>query len=109
MKKFLFKTFLVFLPIFIYFIFAINLFPYLLKHFGKISTQDQLEISFNNVLQKKFDLLMLGNSRIYRGLNPDKFSIDSYNFSHDNDSYNQLYYKLKYHIKKYLTNYNNEL
>ena len=61
---------------------------------------EQLRVSFNNVLQNDFDLLLLGNSRVYRGVNPDKLSVSSYNFSHDNDGFNQLYFKLEYLEKR---------
>ncbi len=60
------------------------------------NTKQQILRSFENVTEKQFDLLILGNSRTYRGINPDLITLPSYNFSHDNDSYNQLYFKLKY-------------
>jgi hypothetical protein len=60
------------------------------------STRSQIEISFRNSIEKDYELLILGNSRTYRGINPDLLDISSYNFSHDNDTYNQLYYKLLY-------------
>ncbi|WP_461488949.1 hypothetical protein, partial [Pontibacter sp. HJ8] len=60
------------------------------------TTKAQIEQSFENALRKDYDMLILGNSRIYRGINPEKFSTNAYNFAHDDDSYNQMYYKLKY-------------
>lgn len=60
------------------------------------STEQQIRISFENVLKYEYDTLILGNSRIYRGINPDKLSQKAYNFAHDNDNFNQMYYKLKY-------------
>jgi hypothetical protein len=96
MKKFLTQITIFIFPIFVYIILAINVLPDLLKKTEGPSTRQQLEISFSNVLHNDFDILVLGNSRLYRGVNPDKFSIASYNFSHDNDSYNQSYFKLKY-------------
>jgi len=67
----------------------------LLKVYGP-NTKMQIEQSFNEVLKEEYDMIILGNSRMYRGINPDMFSIDTYNFSHDNDTYNQMYYKLLY-------------
>lgn len=60
------------------------------------TTKAQIEQSFENALRKDYEMLILGNSRIYRGLNPDMFSTRAYNFAHDDDSYNQMYYKLQY-------------
>lgn len=64
------------------------------------STKKQINIQFKNAISKKYDLLILGNSRTYRGVNPDILSFNTYNFSHDNDSYNQMFYKLKYILNK---------
>ena len=100
MRKFLTSIFLFIIPFFIYIIFAINILPYLLEKVNGPDTEKQLRVSFNNVLQNDFDLLLLGNSRVYRGVNPDKLSVSSYNFSHDNDGFNQLYFKLKYLEKR---------
>jgi hypothetical protein len=60
------------------------------------TTKAQIEQSFENALIKDYEMLILGNSRIYRGINPDMFSTSAYNFAHDDDSYNQMYYKLQY-------------
>ncbi|MEZ6060294.1 MAG: hypothetical protein R3C19_08040 [Planctomycetaceae bacterium] len=60
------------------------------------SVEKQIRMSFENAASRDFELLMLGNSRIYRGLNPDRFSMPACNFSHDDDSFNQMYYKLKW-------------
>lgn len=61
------------------------------------STADQINMSFNNAISEKYNCYFLGNSRIYRDINPELFAtVKSYNFAHDNDSYNQMYYKLLY-------------
>lgn len=65
------------------------------KIFGP-NTKTQIEKSFQNALSSNANNWILGNSRVYRGLNPDKMSKSWYNFAHDNDSYNQMYYKLKF-------------
>ena len=65
------------------------------------NTKCQIETSFKYALESRASNWILGNSRLYRGLNPENDSW--YNFAHDNDSYNQMYYKLKYlleHEKK---------
>jgi len=82
--------------ILLYILFAILILPYLLKIYNGPSTEQQIRQSFENAISKDYDLLILGNSRTYRGINPDKLKIKSYNFSHDADSYNQIYYKLKF-------------
>ncbi len=60
------------------------------------NTKNQIEKSFKNALSSKARCWLLGNSRIYR-MNPDVIENRLwYNFAHDNDSYNQMYYKLQY-------------
>lgn len=61
------------------------------------NTAQQIEKSFRNAVGEDYDCYFLGNSRIYRDINPDMFTeVNAYNFAHDNDSYNQMYYKLLY-------------
>lgn len=67
-----------------------------LKYNGA-STAEQINMSFQNAVSEEYNCYFLGNSRIYRDINPDIFTtVKSYNFAHDNDSYNQMYYKLLY-------------
>lgn len=57
-------------------------------------TGEQIGQAFQRVqTAPAFDTVLLGNSRIYRGLNPERWG-NSYNFAHDGDSWNQMYYKL---------------
>ena len=63
------------------------------------NTAEQIQMSFDNAVKNDYNCYFLGNSRIYRDINPDIFtSVQAYNFGHDNDSYNQMYYKLLYLI-----------
>lgn len=64
------------------------------KYMGE-NTQQQIVKSFQNAATGDYNCYFLGNSRMYRGINPDLFKgVEAYNFSHDNDSYNQMYYKM---------------
>lgn len=64
------------------------------KYMGE-NTKQQIERSFRNAVADDYTCYVLGNSRMYRGINPDLFTgVKAYNFSHDNDSYNQMYFKL---------------
>ena len=66
------------------------------KYYGA-NTEEQIKQSFRNSILGEYNCYFLGNSRIYRGINPEKFtSVHAYNFGHDNDTYNQMYYKLLY-------------
>lgn len=56
----------------------------------------QINRSFTNVISKKRSILFLGNSRIYRGVNPDLVCDNSYDFAFDNDTYFECWYKLDY-------------
>lgn len=58
------------------------------------STEKQISRSFLHALNRDYDILVVGNSRIYRGVNPDHMPASAYNFAHDNDSFNQIYHKL---------------
>jgi hypothetical protein len=96
MKKFLKKLVIFILPALIYAILAIVAIPALLALQNGPSTEEQISYSFENAVKRDYELLILGNSRTYRGLDPEAFTYKAYNFSHDNDSFNQIYYKLKY-------------
>lgn len=63
-----------------------------------LSTSEQIETQFKNLeLQKDtINTIYLGSSRFYRAINPLEIGEFGYNFAHDNDSYNQEYYKLLY-------------
>lgn len=76
--------------------FFLLILPKLLTISNGPNTEQQVSESFKNAMEREYDVLALGNSRMYRGINPDKFELKTFNFSHDNDTYNQLYYKLKY-------------
>jgi hypothetical protein len=108
MKKFIRLIILFFIPIILgYLVISLCLLPELIEKTSGPSTERQIKKSFQLAKNRSYDLLILGSSTNYRGINPDLMNIPSYNFSHDNDSYNQMYYKLKYlednHIKiKYL-------
>lgn len=58
--------------------------------------EDLMRRSFGGAASRSYDDLVLGNSRIFRGVNPDKLGVAAYNFAYDNDSFNQSYFKLKY-------------
>jgi len=100
LKSFIHVLGLFLIPIFSYCLFSLFLIPILQEwRFGP-NTEQQISQSFSNAINKDYDILILGNSRIYRGINPDFLIRKAYNFSHDNDSYNQMFYKLKEVLKK---------
>lgn len=95
MKKFLLHSLCFSLPIlFVYTIITLFILPKLIEKTRGPATETQIRNSFLNAKNSNYDLLVLGNSRTYRGINPDVFTIPSYNFSHDADSFNQIYHKL---------------
>ena len=57
---------------------------------------ERIDRSFAAASAGGYDVLLVGNSRIYRGLNPDELGVRAYNFAQDDDAFNQVYYKLKY-------------
>lgn len=68
---------------------------------GMLSTEEQIKKSFHLALKNNYKTLIVGSSRIYRGINPDKLTFsEAFNFGHDNDSYNQIFYKLLFLEKK---------
>jgi len=60
------------------------------------NTKHQIEQSFENLQKDKYELLFIGNSRLYRGINSILFNVKACNFSYDGDTYLQTFYKLKY-------------
>ncbi len=96
MKKFIIQFLFFLIPVFAYCVFSIFILTDMITIKNGPNTKQQIDASFNSALKRDYDLLILGNSRMYRGINPDIFSIKAFNFSHDNDSYNQLYYKLRF-------------
>ena len=55
------------------------------------STKELVDFNFNHALENNYNLLILGNSRIYRGINPDKLSLSAYNFAFDAEYSNQYW------------------
>lgn len=101
MEKFLGNTArFVLSPVLIYVSFAFLGLPQLMKIANGPTAKEQILFSFENAIKRDYDLLILGNSRMYCGINPDIFAVRSYNFSHNNDTYNQLFHKAKYLEKK---------
>ena len=62
-----------------------------------MSTAKQIQLQYENLdaVKDSVTTIVFGNSRLYRGINPYKLSGYAYNMSHDNDTYNQMYYKIK--------------
>lgn len=58
------------------------------------STKEIIDQLFVNAIKQDYEVLILGNSKMAQGINPDKFDLPTYNFAHNNDSYNQIYHKL---------------
>lgn len=100
MNQFLRTLFIFLIPALLYCLFAIFILPRRLVMSNGPSTQQQIDYSFEGAVKADYDLLILGNSRCYRGIDPDALSVKAYNFSHDNDSYNQQYHKLQYLLSK---------
>lgn len=95
MQKFIRNIFKFIIPAFVYCLIAVIVMPKLLSIQNGPSTAQQIKFSLENALKKDYKIIILGNSRTYRGIAPDMFSLSTYNFSHDNDSYNQIFYKLE--------------
>ena len=66
------------------------------RYYGD-TTEKQIISGFQHATSDDYNCYILGNSKIYRGINPDKlYKVNAYNFGHDNEAYNQMYYKLLY-------------
>lgn len=100
MHKFIRQCLFFSLPIAAYCLGAMFFMPTLLSVTNGPSTKQQITQSFENALKRDYQLLVLGNSRTYRGIDPDAFFVKTFNFSHDNDSYNQIYHKLYFLLSK---------
>jgi hypothetical protein len=60
------------------------------------NTAELIRRAFDGAVRRSYDCLIVGNSRIYRGVNPDRLAMPAFNFAHDADAFNQVYYKLRY-------------
>lgn len=97
MKKLLVRLIFFFSTIFLICILYVRYSGGIIKRVKGPTTEEQINFSFDKSVERNYDMLILGNSRLYRGINSDKIStFNSFNFSHDNDAFNQCYYKMKY-------------
>jgi hypothetical protein len=60
------------------------------------SLQERIDRSFSLATSRHYDVLVVGNSRIYRGINPDELGVAAYNFAQDDDAFNQVFHKLRF-------------
>lgn len=65
------------------------------KEYGP-NMDEQIQQQFRAIDDKQYDTIILGNSRLYRGINPELLNSNCYNFAFDNDSFLECYYKIKY-------------
>ncbi|MCB4755571.1 MAG: hypothetical protein LHV69_00815 [Elusimicrobia bacterium] len=100
MRKFIFHSLLFTFPIFVVIMLNFKYAPYFIRYELGPGTDEQIDRSFTLAESRTYDCLALGNSRIYRGLNPDLVSIPTFNFANDDGSFNQYYFKLLYLDKK---------
>ena len=98
MKKYIFNIFI----IAIYSIVFIGLYNIvsarILSMFYGPTTKQQIDKQFADLTSQRdsIECIYLGSSKFYHGINPNMVTPCGYNFAHDNDSYNQIYYKLLY-------------
>jgi hypothetical protein len=59
-------------------------------------SKERIDLSFAAVRARPYDCIIVGNSRLYRGVNPDRLGMSAYNFAQDDDAFNQIFYKLKF-------------
>ena len=61
------------------------------------NTASQIDYAFRHLAEEpRMDCVLMGSSRIYRGLNPEKLGGRTFNFAHDGDGFNHVFYKLLY-------------
>lgn len=71
--------------------------PVLLYGSDIVYTTDELiRKSARGALTRPYEILFLGNSRLYRGVDPSVMSAPAYNFSFDGDSLTYYYFKLRF-------------
>lgn len=95
-NKFVAKLILYALPLVMLIgLFLIN-FKMMSRVLNGISMENQIITSFGNVIEKPYETIIMGNSRTYRGINPEMMDSTTYNFSFDNETFLEQYYKLIY-------------
>lgn len=63
-----------------------------------LTTKQQIDKQFADLTSQRdsIECIYLGSSKFYHGINPNLITPCGFNLAHDNDSYNQIYYKLLY-------------
>ena len=100
MKRFLRDILLFLLPMVLYALLSAYLLPRMLGQVLGPGTQEQVDRQFTQLERQEPELLVLGNSRMYVGVDPDELAWPAFNFAHDNDAYDQAYYKLKHALEQ---------
>ena len=100
MKRFLRDILLFLLPMVLYALLSAYLLPRMLSQVLGPGTQEQVDRQFTQLERQEPELLVLGNSRMYVGVDPDELTWPAFNFAHDNDSYDQAYFKLKFALER---------
>jgi hypothetical protein len=104
MKKTLFRLFIFVIILFaIIFQYKKNAFNILTQRFG-MSLENIIDRSFKLSAHQKYECFVMGNSRMYRGVDPSFLDVSSFNFSNDNDSFDKVWLKMMY-LKRKNINY----
>ncbi len=72
--------------------------PVVLRH-GLGETSDlayMIDQSARHALQRDYDVVILGNSRVFRGLDPEALRLRTQSFAFDDDTFNYYFFKLKW-------------
>jgi len=67
----------------------------LTQRFG-MSLENIIDRSFKLAVLRDYDCFIMGNSRMYRGVDPDFIDVTSFNFSNDNDSFDKVWLKMMF-------------
>jgi hypothetical protein len=61
-----------------------------------LPTDERLRFGFERVRRGSYDIVVLGNSRIYHGVNPDRLGRPGFNFAFEAETMNHFYYKAEF-------------
>lgn len=97
MLKFIYKLVICTVLIVVFFVGINSVTTKVMCKYNGQSTEQKVILGFENAIKGNYNCFILGNSKVYRGINPEMITgLQAFNFAHDNDAYNQMYYKLLY-------------
>ncbi len=84
-----------------FFVYLFTFTPLIRRGFGRANDLEyQLTLKSAQARRADYQTVLLGDSRVYRGIDPEALSLPAYNYGYDDDSLNYVYFKLSELIRE---------